>query len=215
MTFDSRQQAGKLLANELKTCRVGINYTYILGLTRGGVIVAAELARALNVPFYPLIAKKISPPFQSEFAVGAISEIPGSAKFAVWWNNQADYRLEPNWQQEQIELKKTEVAKLRKKYVADFFPPLPPAGSTIIITDDGAATGATMLAAIKAVHVVSSKTLAALPVSIPKAAFLIAQETDQLIIFSQDSEIMAVSQAYTNFNQVEWDQVRFLMSEKG
>lgn len=210
MTFDSRKQAGKLLANELKTRRTGINY--ILGLTRGGVIIAAELARVLKIPFYPLIVKKISPSFESEFAVGAISEIPGSVKFAVWWNDQTDYRLEPNWQQEQIELEKTEVAKLRKKYIADFIPPRPPAGGIIIITDDGAATGATMLAAIKAVHVVSSKTLVALPVSTPEAASLIFQETDQLIILSEDPQIMAVGQAYARFNQVEWDEVRSLMS---
>ena len=225
MVFESRQHVGRLLAEELKKRNVRPDLVY--GLTRGGVVVAAEVAAAFSVPLKPLVVRKISPPENSEFAVGAIA-----AGSTVWWDGNVVRRLglSPQWQKQQIKDKKIEI--LEYLHNLSFFE----AGvswrrqetpdnknsrsvinlSNIVLVDDGAATGATMMAALSAAKtplsgVAAIKTIVALPVASPDAAAKIKHQADETVILDIDPDFRAVGQYYQEFNQVGWDEVNALL----
>jgi len=146
MVFRNRQHAGRLLAQKLKSRH--IKPDIVFGLARGGVVVAAEIAAAFKVPLDVLVVRKISPPGNPEFAIGAIA-----AGTAVWWDENVVHRLglSPQWQKQQINDKKIEISE----YLANISIPKKTTLSrmkfrNIVLADDGAATGATMMAAIPA-----------------------------------------------------------------
>ena len=157
MIFESRQHVGRLLAEELKKRNVRPDLVY--GLTRGGVVVAAEVAAAFKIPLTPLVVSKISPPEDSEFAVGAIA-----AGSTVWWDKEVLRRLNlsNDWQKQQIKDKKIEILEYlhnlsfseagvswRRQETPDNKNSRSVINlSNIVLVDDGAATGATMMAAI-------------------------------------------------------------------
>ena len=225
MVFESRQHVGRLLAEELKKRNVRPDLVY--GLTRGGVVVAAEVAAAFKIPLTPLVVSKISPPEDSEFAVGAIA-----AGSTVWWDKEVLRRLNlsNDWQKQQIKDKKIEI--LEYLHNLSFFE----AGvswrrqetpdnknsrsvinlSNIVLVDDGAATGATMMAALSAAKtplsgVAAIKTIVALPVASPDAAAKIKHQADETVILDIDPDFRAVGQYYQEFNQVGWDEVNALL----
>jgi putative phosphoribosyl transferase len=224
MLFKSRRQAGKLLTKELQ--RRKIRPDVVFGLARGGVVVAAEIAQTLRVPLQALVVRKISPPLSPEFAVGAIAALPGaknSQSFSVWWDQDTIRRLglSPQWQKRQIIDKKVEVSNyLTQLNFRKFNSRSRRNLRKIVIADDGAATGATMLAAIEAVRkgvsLPESKDtplliIVALPAASTDAAAKIKPEADETAILSVDLDFRAVGQYYREFNQVSWDEVKTLL----
>lgn len=207
MIFDSRQQAGKLLGEEL--LRRGVPADVVIGLARGGVVVAAEVAKALRLPLDAMVVRKIGAPGNPEFAVGAMAEN------AVWWDEETVRRLglTDTWKREQIEAKKKEIEKYRRQIETG------DTGRTknyqsVILIDDGAATGTSMIAAIRAIRAKSEviRISVALPVSSPDAAERLRKLADDTVILRVDSSLGAVGQFYREFGQVDWDEVRQLLS---
>ena len=225
MVFESRQHVGRLLAEELKKRNVRPDLVY--GLTRGGVVVAAEVAAAFKIPLTPLVVSKISPPEDSEFAVGAIA-----AGSTVWWDKEVLRRLNlsNDWQKQQIKDKKIEILEYlhnlsfseagvswRRQETPDNKNSRSVINlSNIVLVDDGAATGATMMAALSAAKtplsgVAAIKTIVALPVASPDAAAKIKHQADETVILDIDPDFRAVGQYYREFNQVSWDEVNALL----
>lgn len=228
MIFNSRRRAGQLLAEELK--RRGVKPDLVLGLARGGMVVAAEIAAAFEVPLEPLIVRKISPPLDPEFAIGAIAAMPGSEpsiegsepSIYVWWDKDTVRRLDlsPAWQKQQIRAKKIEISSyLSQINIAQKNKRSRIKLSNIVLVDDGAATGATMLAAIKGKKEEGKrkkeklKIIVALPVASTDAAAKVKQEADETVILSIDPCFRAVGQYYRSFEQVGWDEVRGILKE--
>ena len=205
MVFRNRQHAGRLLAQKLKSRH--IKPDIVFGLARGGVVVAAEIAAAFKVPLDVLVVRKISPPGNPEFAIGAIA-----AGTAVWWDENVVHRLglSPQWQKQQINDKKIEISE----YLANISIPKKTTLSrmkfrNIVLADDGAATGATMMAAIGAVR--DGFQVVALPVASTDAAAKIQSQADKTVILDIDPDFRAVGQYYREFSQVSWEEVRQLL----
>lgn len=220
--FDSRESAGALLGDELK--RRGIVADVVFGLARGGVVVAAGVASILNAPLVPLVVRKIGSPGNEEFAIGAISEIPGTDRTMVWWNEQAIQQLgvDERWKTERAEKKKTEVLEYKKKLNKQEIPENTKRPRMnfrknnevqLVLVDDGAATGASMLAAIYAARQTfpHSVITIALPVASVNAAEEFRTVANDVVILHEDPELGAVGAYYRQFPQVEWEEVRALL----
>lgn len=212
LIFNSRRHAGQILTEELN--RRGVKPDLVLGLARGGVAVAAEIAAAFKVPLEPLIVRKISPPENPEFAIGAIAAMPS---IFVWWDKDTIRRLglSPDWQKRQIRDKKVEILNylsqisIAEKHTRQRVKNR----NKILLVDDGAATGATMLAALEAIRkgFKNRKITVALPVASLEAAEKIKQQADEAVILSVDPDFRAVGQYYREFNQVSWEEVKILL----
>lgn len=216
MTFDSRQQAGKLLGEDL--LRRGISADVVIGLARGGVVVAAEVARVLQKPLDVMIVRKIGAPGNPEFAVGAVAED------TAWWDEQTVKRLglSDEWKREQVEIKKKEVEEYRRQLdFGDSETVLSRVARDdessswfVFLVDDGAATGTSMLAAIEALRSIIHYPLSiivALPVASTDAAEKFRAAAGDVVLLEEGSFLSSVGQYYRDFSQVEWEEVRQLL----
>ena len=142
LPFANREAAGRLLAEELKLLRLPGD-TLVLALVRGGVVIGREIAKDLRLPLYPYMVRKLGHPAHREYGLGAIAE--GGATYldeaAMHGNGLTWEDLEPV-----IEEETKELARRKQTYAVQPRPPLK--GKTVILTDDGAATGSTLFAAI-------------------------------------------------------------------
>lgn len=207
MPFQTRQNAGQQLAQKIKHLK-GAKDLIILGLPRGGVVVAHEIAQNLNCPLDVIICRKIGAPGNPEFAIGAISESGGEFFNPVIRGaiDISEVYIQKTIKEEQEKIKMYQQAFRRGK-------PLPSLkGKTVIITDDGAATGMTMKAAIDAAQKQdAAKVIVALPVTPPDTAEEISELADEAIILETPLSFMAVGQFYAEFNQVETEEVQKIL----
>jgi putative phosphoribosyl transferase len=171
----------------------------VLGLPRGGVPVAYEVARALRAPLDVVVVRKIAMPNQPELAIGAIAtggilvRQPDDATTLV-----DDVTFEQLARHERIELERRERA-----YRAGL-PPLDLTNATIILVDDGIATGCTMIAAVRAARKAgAARVVVATPVASDEAAALVAGEADNCIILQIPIHLSAIAEWYQEFEQVE------------
>lgn len=213
MIFDSREQAGELLAQKLH--ERGVVADAVFGLARGGVVVATQVARSFNVPLFPLIVRKIGAPGNAEFALGAIAEIPGTDRTLVQWDKKA-LKMVPvadEWKKQRVEEKKMEVLKYRDELQFSSYLNRSNHFNHFLLVDDGAATGTSMLAAIFSIKQAFSQPIitVALPVSSIDAAEELGTIADDMVILHEDSELSSVGQFYKDFPQVEWKEVRDLL----
>lgn len=198
MTFRDRMTAGRVLAALLDEY-AHRDDTIVLGLPRGGVPVAREIALALQAPLDVLVVRKLGIPWQPEFAAGAIA--PGGV---LVLNHQAEAEipglsrlLEPVVAQERQELARREAAYRRGR------PPLDVAGRTVILVDDGIATGATIEAAVVALRAMHARSIViAVPVAPPEATRRLARHADRIVCPEQPADFMAVGQYYDDFPQL-------------
>jgi putative phosphoribosyl transferase len=176
----------------------------VLALPRGGVVTGHEIARTLNVPLDVLIVRKLGFPGQPELAVGAVAETG-----TVVLNEEivATGGVSENFLKREIELQKGEIARRVDIYRAgNRLPDL--TGMTVILVDDGVATGATIKAAIASIKKESvAKLVVALPVGPPETVGVLRQMVDDIICLETPPEFMAVSRCYLDFNQVSDDEV--------
>lgn len=190
MVLKDRSQAGVLLAEKLSSYRG--TASFVLGLARGGVAVAKTLAGDLNLPLDVLVVKKIGAPGQEELALGALA--PDGVSYGDFDKSQTR-RLAG-----QIKQKTLLYRKGRKPYRLH--------DKTVILVDDGAATGATIEAAIRWVFKKHAKKIVvALPVAPKELLPKIAPEVDALIVLETPDEFMAVGQFYKDFRQVSDEEV--------
>ena len=204
MLWKSRQQAGEQLGRALKEYRKKPNTT-ILGLPRGGVIVAAEIARSLHLPLDIIVVRKIGAPFNEELAIGAIDET-GHGFFNA--NASGLFGLRKKYLQETISREQKEAARRLRAYRGSR-PPLDLTGETAILVDDGVATGHTMRAAISSCRSKgATNVVVAVPVIAPDTIPLFEREADKLVYLEAPTYFSAVGQFYKEFEQVEDAEVK-------
>jgi putative phosphoribosyl transferase len=199
--FANRSAAGAQLARALaqRTLRPPV---IVLGLPRGGVPVAFEIARALHAPLDVLIVRKIGLPEQPEFAVGAI------ASGDVLVQTEATSGFERLVQRERAELER------RERLYRAGLPPLQLAQHTVVLVDDGLATGSTMLVALRAARKAGASTvICAAPVASAEAAALVAAEADGTVILQTEPLLSSIGEWYQDFEQLEDSQVLDLLAQ--
>jgi putative phosphoribosyl transferase len=211
--FADRRAAGQALGERLRATDRPQGDTVVLGLPRGGVLVAAGVAAALAAPLDVLVVRKLGLPWQPELAMGAIAAV-GDAVETVRVNSVlAAAGVDP----ETFEtVRQQELAELRRREIAyrDGRPPVAVAGRTVIVVDDGLATGATMRAAVVAVrHQAPQGIIAAVPVGSPTACSALAEVVDDLVCLSAPRGFRAVGQAYANFTETSDAEVRAALAE--
>ncbi len=207
--FEDRQDAGRALVPELQRC--DLNNPIILGLPRGGIPVAYEVAIALSAPLDTIIVRKLGAPFQPELAFGAISsggvlvrneEVIGKA-----------FGLDDATIEEVVARETAEMERRERLYRGDRpYPDL--SQRDVVLVDDGLATGATMRAAVEAVQSMSpSTTIVAVPTGSESAVQKVAAMVDRVICLESPPDFYAVGQFYRNFAQTTDDEVRELLEK--
>ena len=206
--FSDRTEVGKLLADRL--LKMKLQNPIVLAIPRGGVPVAKEIALTLGADLDLVITRKIGHPDQPEFAIGAITQ---EGRLIVEQGLIKRYAISKSYLREETERQKREILDRMRKYRGDAeYPDL--AGKTVIIVDDGVATGNTMLAAIESVK---EKKPAAIMVAIGVApASTIRQlstKVDQVVCLDTPEPFYAIGEFYERFEQVEDDQVKKALAE--
>ncbi len=201
--FANRKEAAAQLLPLLQQYRTRTD-AVVLGLPRGGVVIAAELARGLELPLDVIVVKKVNPPHNDEFAVGAVTE--DNESFFDWTMNE-DVCGPQQLFQKTIE-KKNKEARTRSVLYRKILPMRDLSGKVAIIADDGIATGATMRVAIKAARKRgAAKVVVAVPVSPQDSLAQVRGEADEVACPHIVDFFAAVGQCYKEFLQVEDEDV--------
>jgi putative phosphoribosyl transferase len=196
--FPDRTSAGAALARELRRRALG-PAPLVLGLPRGGVAVGYEVARLLGAPLDVMLVRKVGMPGQPELAIGAVA----SPDIVV---QDAALRERPGLAATFERLAAAERRELQRReavYRAGLAP-LDLRGRTVVLVDDGLATGATMLAAVRAArHGGAAGVVVAAPVASPQAAELVGAEADTVVILQTPALLLAIGEWYESFEQLE------------
>lgn len=210
--FQTREEAGRELGKRLAA--MNIANPVVLALPRGGVPVATEIARALKAPLDLLLVRKIGVPSQPELAAAAV--VDGDHPDLVL--NDAVMRM-AGLHRDEIEglmkVQLVEIERRRRLYLGDR-PPVDVSGRSVIVVDDGIATGTTVRAALTALrrrH--PMRLILAVPVAPEGSLAEIEGQVDDLICLRQPRPFHAIGQFYADFHQVEDDEVVALMKTAG
>jgi predicted phosphoribosyltransferase len=210
MAFRDRADAGRVLAGLLAHL-AGRDDVVVLGLPRGGVPVAAEVARALAAPLDVLVARKLGVPGHPELAMGAI------AGGGIRVLNQAvvdQLRIPAAAVDEVAAREGAELARRELSYRRGR-PPLDVAGRVVVVVDDGLATGATMRAAVTVLKSQSpARVVAAVPVGSPQTCAELAGLADEVVCARTPVSFHAVGQWYDDFSQTTDEEIRALLGQK-
>ena len=203
MVFENRSQAGAQLSRELVEFQKDMK-AVVLGLPRGGVVVAEEVARFLHLPLDVILLRKLPYPPQPELAVGAVAE-DGTTIINEEFRHTVEQQpesLEPIVR-EQMEIIRSRAKQYRPHRHAHGWK-----DKTVILVDDGIATGATMKVAIRAARSGGAdRVVVAVPVAAPSSVRELEAEADQVVCLDTPEYFYAVGQAYENFEQVTDDEV--------
>jgi putative phosphoribosyl transferase len=204
--FHDRADAGRALGRRLGDEH--LDDPVILGLPRGGVVVAAEVADALGAPLDVVVARKLGVPWQPELAFGAVAQDVVALRddvIAAAGIGRAQIA-------QAAERESAKLAELAERYRGGV-PPVPVRGRDAIIVDDGLATGATATAAVRSVRRDAPKRLiVAVPVCAAETANELRREVDDLICLGEHRDFHAVGMYYEDFASVSDDQVRELVA---
>lgn len=200
--FPDRSSAGRQLAPLLHPFRG--ESTLVLGLPRGGVPVAYEVARELGAPLDVCVVRKIGAPFQPELGLGAVSE-----DGAVYLNRHATMLVGvPERELAELIAEKRQEVEDRVRRFRRGAPPLPVAGKTVIVVDDGVATGGTAHAAIQTLRQRGAgRVVLAVPVGATDTLDELATVADHVVCLSPETDFYAVGQFYEDFRQTTDDDV--------
>jgi putative phosphoribosyl transferase len=207
MIFASRQDAGRRLGKWLY--QRGLTADLVLGLPRGGVVVAAEVARELNLPLDVLVVRKIGHPQQPEFALGALAE-PDS----IFLNEESlrEFPVTEADLNNVIAAEKAHLLDYRRRFHLSDMPAL--AGKTVLLVDDGLATGATAQAAAISVRKQNARRIViAAPVASTNAVDRLRRVADDVEVLSEEPGFLAVGQYYREFAPTEDAEVISLLRE--
>lgn len=205
--FRDRYSAGEQLA-ELLTKYKNDKNCLILGLPRGGVVTAYAIAKKLNLPLDVTCPRKIGAPFNPELAIGAITE---TGEGVYNWSLISQLGIPESYIKQEVE-KQKQIAQHRLSSFRKGKPPRNLTGKTVILVDDGLATGATMKAAITSVKKENAETVVvAVPVSPNDTLQEIGELADEVVCIASPSYFEAVGQFYENFTQVEDDEVEEIL----
>jgi predicted phosphoribosyltransferase len=210
MPFRNRTDAGRRLAEALMAYKD--EHPVVLALPRGGVPVAAEVARALHAPIDLIIVRKIGVPYQPELAMGAI--VDGPEPLVV--RNEDVIRVSGVSEHEFEAVRDAELEEIkrrRSRYLGGrSHPDL--AGQVVIVIDDGVATGATTRAALRAVRARNpGRLILAVPVAPTGSLGELSGEADEIVCLEDHESFMAIGSYYSDFRQVEDEEVRATLAE--
>ena len=205
--FADRREAGRELASRLQHY-AGRPALVVLGLPRGGVPVAYEVARALNAPLDVFLVRKLGVPGHRELAMGAIA----SGGVRVLNDDVVDwYGLPPSVIDEVAREEQAELERRERAY-RDDRPPLVLGDRTVLIIDDGLATGSSMKAAVRAVRAhAPARIVVAVPVGAPDTCRELTQIADDVVCAEMPRHFSAVGQCYRDFSQTTDAEVRELL----
>lgn len=212
LPFPDRAAAGRALAAEL--LERGLEDPVVYALPRGGVPVAAEIARALKAPLDLLLVRKIGAPGQEELAAGSI--VDGERPDIILNEDVvAGFAITPAEIQSVAARELREIERRRALYLPGR-PPVSTKGRTAILVDDGVATGASMKAAIAAVRRREPKrVVVAVPVAAPDTAAELSMLADEIVCLATPARFGAVGFYYRDFHQLEDDEVIALLTASG
>lgn len=207
-SFLDRREAGRRLAEHLQ--KFAVLHPLVLALPRGGVPVAFEIAAALQAPLDILIVRKIGAPGHSEYGIGAV--VDGNEPQLVL-NEEAMsvVNASPAYIEAEKQRQLIEIERRRKAYLGNRRP-LPVRDRTVILVDDGIATGGTVKAALKALRKAGARRIIlAVPVAPQDVVETLQSEADEIVCLSTPHPFYAVGLHYTNFDQTSDEEViRFL-----
>lgn len=205
--YTDRRHAGRVLARRMG----GLELTdpVVLGLARGGVPVAAEVARALQAPLRVCVARKIGAPSQPELAVGAVTA-DGPASYDP--HLVRSFHLDERTLQAACERERAEARRRERLFQRG--QPVPLAGRDVVLVDDGLATGATARAAIRMLRESGPQTVVlAVPVGAPDAVAALREEADVVLCVLQPVGFAAVGQWYRDFRATTDEEIHDILTE--
>jgi putative phosphoribosyl transferase len=207
--FSDRVEAGQQLAKAL-SAYAHQPQTQVLALPRGGVPVGAEIAKALHLPLDVCLVRKLGVPEQPELAMGAIA-----SHGVQVLNHDIIRRMQvPAAALEQVAKAEAEELQRRDRTYRPHLPPLAVQGQTVILVDDGIATGSTLRAAIAVLQAQGPQRLViAVPVAPPVALEELRQEVDEVVCLMQPDLLYSISQWYSHFDQTSDETVCALLHQ--
>jgi len=206
--FRNREDAARQLAAKLKGR--DLYDPLVLAIPRGGVVTGAVLARELGADLDVVLARKLRAPGQPELAIGAVSE-----DGHVYLNHHAPEFLEQmkDYLAAERRYQMGEIER-RKRLFRGVRPQAPLAGRSVIVTDDGIATGSTMIAALQSLKPQNARAvIVAVPVASPDRLTQIRRWCDDVVCLLAPEEFWAIGQFYKDFSQVEDQEVLELLRE--
>jgi putative phosphoribosyl transferase len=212
VVFADRREAGNRLGLLLGEHGFGGDGTIVAGIPRGGIVVAAEVARELASPLRAIVARKLGAPSQPELAIGAIG--PGGE---VLLDQDLVTRLgvTDEWLDRAVAVEREELAD-RTQHFPHVATAAEVAGKPVIVVDDGVATGATAAAVGTWLeHAGAARRVLALPVGPPSTLARLAAAYTDVITLARPANFMAVGQWYRNFDQTTDAEVVKLLSNDG
>ncbi len=230
-TFKDRRDAGRTLAAALKRFAAQPD-VLVLGLPRGGVVVAAEVAEALQAPLEVLVVRKLGVPGHEELAMGAIAS--GGAT-VINDDVLRRARVDARALEAVAERERAELARRERLYRGER-PPLAVGGRVALVVDDGLATGSTMLAAVRALRAMQwsggeaqgeaqadepgeppeagpARIVVAVPVGAPDTCEQLRSEADEVICATMPEDFLGVGRWYDQFEQTTDDEVQRLLRQ--
>jgi predicted phosphoribosyltransferase len=208
LPFENRNEAGRLLAAQLERYQLPVN-TIVLALPRGGVPVGFAVAQALRAPLDVLVVRKLGVPWQPELAMGAIAG--GSIVLdqrSIWELRISQDEIDPIVAKERVEIERREKLYRGGRPAPDL------GGRTVVLVDDGLATGSTMVAAARYVRSLGPANLiVAVPVGSVQASQLVENECDECICLATPRPFTAVGEWYIDFRQVSDAEVQHMLSQ--
>lgn len=206
--FHDRRDAGAQLARRLAAWR-GTG-ALVLAVPRGGVPVAAELARQLALPLDVVVARKLGAPRREELAIGAVT---ADGTRVVNTELLRALGVTTDYLERETRVQRAEAARRERLFRAGR-PPLDLTGREVLVVDDGLATGATVRAVVKALRSANVKRLSvAVPVGEPKACAALTHDVDGLLCLHQPASFYAVASYYEKFPQTTDEEVTRLLGE--
>ncbi len=208
MVFTDRRNAGRALAKVVAEEK-GIDGAVVLGLPRGGVPVAYEIAVACRLRLDVLVVRKLGAPGMPELAMGALASGGG-----VVWNADVLRTLHVSRQilHDTVEVERMELERRERVYREGRLP-VTFTGRTVILVDDGLATGASMRVAVQAVQRLTKRVIVAVPVGARNACDELENEGLRLLCLERAKSLGAVGMYYEDFSPTTDEEVRLLLSK--
>lgn len=207
--FRNRTEAGQLLARKLQSTYANRSDVLVLGLPRGGVPVAFEVAKVLNAPLDICLVRKLGVPGHEELAMGAIAtgEVVVLNQSVVHSLGISQKAIEQMTERERLELNRRDHAYRGSRPVLDF------SQRTIILIDDGIATGSTLRAAISTIKQQQpDRIVVAVPVAPPSVCNELKTEVDDVVCLVTPEELYSISLWYEDFAPTTDEEVRHLLA---
>jgi putative phosphoribosyl transferase len=211
IVFTNRAEAGRMLATALASYKS--ERVVVLGIARGGLPVAREVAEALGAPLDVVVVRKLGAPGQPELGIGAI--VDGDHPRAIFNQDIIEsLGVEDDYINREIERQLAEIRRREKEYRGTE-PAVPLAGKTVIVIDDGIATGSSVRAALRGARRAKPKqVILAVPVAPAETVEALRDDADKIVCLETPENFPAVGQFYRDFHQVSDDEVKRILAAR-